>query len=1555
MRRIGGFNILKKSAIISAMVLCFTGLTYGISDVYAEDATVRENIETTAASGKIIIGVEGYDYTSAQQDILNRINEIRYEACISGNVPNPNNPSKMLTKSDYKPIALGVNCTKAATIRSAEASVRLAHTRPNSYACSMVFDYFNNSSMGGSGENLAWSNEKESNLDLWYDEKSAWINRSTTEETGHYESLINPSFLYCGIATFNPVNDEIYTGSGWKADWSCTAGTFSSADNAIEIFKDAQSVQVIQKMEILTSSVTNMIVTGNQILNVGDNTTNKLYVDTSYNGAASCTVKNCYVYDGVTWSSSDNDVVSINSKTGEVSAKKVGKARLTASIGTGTSAKEKVIDCIVVPEGVEPVEAENPDVVYCDSFKTPTLSNSVSIRLSDGTSVDVTPIWDSYDSGKLESHFRSNEFNVTGKACGLDVVQKVHVNAAIIKKVYPKEKNGSTYTVIKSKTTDSGTAISYPSIGIDLSNGYSWTYPATWTTMKDYNYKKRAGGTFTEEGYTTVSTDEGSKKLEVSFELIVNPASVTSVVYDENNITTPSGTEPEYPIPTVTWSNGDIDNVKSPGSEYGYIKWDETDDYKAAYKKRAGGSYQITGTYFDAVNKVYYDESTSVKIIVTPATVTSVVYDDAMITVENGTSPADNLPDKATVTWSNGDVEDVDIAWSNIPVDNYTNMNKQEKLYTVKGTIDCDNDITKELSITYKVLPPTVKEAEEFGEISTIEGVEIDNKLPKEADIVWSNGFTTTEEIVWDEVDSDKLNNPDSTFVLNGSLKGINGTENAVAVSIYVHPKSLTSLDWYDDVSETISESQTAKGTIFYDNYDFSKVSGKVIATYDNGTSLVMGIGNKQLLISGYDNKSEEKSQIVNISYKYDNKKDEPITKSVNMELILHLPERLIIVPPTKCEYIEGQELDMAGFSATTYYDDNTVKKYKEGTVNYTISGYDKSQIGTQTVNVSQDGILEFFEVNVIAKIATDIEVTGVLPQKVENAFKTDDAKVKVTYNDGDIRQFDLKDLCSDGSIVIKGYDNTTLGKQTIQLVYNDINNENDSDIKINYDIEVKDKIVENISITENPDRLQYVEGLNLVLTGGKVQIFYDNDTDEVRDITESMISGYDNSIIGNQDVTVTIEGKSDTFTVTVREKQIESVAFTGPSKTVYLEGQDFDLSGVSAVIKYDNDTSDNASIAFDSDGSTLAATALLYSKDESISNKNLKAGSYTFNIVYKSYISDDYSIEVKAPVKDMPSEITKEDMVRFESFNEASSNEDIMEALEGATIEVPCAGGTNVETVITKEMICEPETLDSKNSISEEEKKMVEDAEKNSKVVKKVAIQVSKNEEDEPVYTYVYLAVDKKPEPTPTPTVSPTPIDDKTNVTPTPEPTPMEEPVISQDPSDDDEYIEPGKVVTVGSARYKVLDEESVEYAGVANKKIKSVVVPASVDIMGDSYQVTAIGANAFKGCNKLKSVKIGANVATIGDSAFYKCTSLTSVTIPKKVKKIGKKAFYGCKKLKTITIKTTKLKKSTIGSKAFKGIYKKAKFKCPKSKLKNYKKWLKKAGAPKKAKYKK
>ncbi|WP_029324024.1 leucine-rich repeat domain-containing protein [Butyrivibrio sp. AE3004] len=114
---------------------------------------------------------------------------------------------------------------------------------------------------------------------------------------------------------------------------------------------------------------------------------------------------------------------------------------------------------------------------------------------------------------------------------------------------------------------------------------------------------------------------------------------------------------------------------------------------------------------------------------------------------------------------------------------------------------------------------------------------------------------------------------------------------------------------------------------------------------------------------------------------------------------------------------------------------------------------------------------------------------------------------------------------------------------------------------------------------------------------------------------------------------------------------------------------------------------------------------------------------------------------------------------------------------------------------------------------------------------------------------------------------------------------------------------------------------------------------------------EVKTIGKGAFKGCRALESVTTGDKVTTIGDEAFYGCKLLKEVTLEKGVTTIGKKAFFNCKKLEKVTILSKKLKK--IGSKAFKGIYKKADFKVPGKKLKTYKKKIKKAGAPKSVSY--
>ena len=88
----------------------------------------------------------------------------------------------------------------------------------------------------------------------------------------------------------------------------------------------------------------------------------------------------------------------------------------------------------------------------------------------------------------------------------------------------------------------------------------------------------------------------------------------------------------------------------------------------------------------------------------------------------------------------------------------------------------------------------------------------------------------------------------------------------------------------------------------------------------------------------------------------------------------------------------------------------------------------------------------------------------------------------------------------------------------------------------------------------------------------------------------------------------------------------------------------------------------------------------------------------------------------------------------------------------------------------------------------------------------------------------------------------------------------------------------------------------------------------------------MTEIAKEAFKGLNVI-SVEIGKNVAAVGS-----------------------KAFSGCAKLKTVNILSTKLTDKKVGADAFKGIHRKAVCKCPKAKLKAYKKWLPKKGVPEK-----
>ena len=518
------------SAVMVISSISYTGsgvIFNNASDVYAADIPVMENLETTASSGKIIIGVEGINCTSDMATLLKRINEVRKEACYAGNILDPRDRSRKryLQPSDYKEMKIGVNCSKAASLRAAEASILMNHARTNGTDVFTILQSLQGS--GAYGENLAWNAKLSSDIEGWIAEKDDWIKYkgdASQANVGHYGALVNPDYVYTGMSTFNPNNDSA------PYNWSCTAGQYSSNDTELKTLPGAQNTTYIQKMEISVGNVVSSDISGEAMLNIGDTSQYELLVAASFNGVRQNTVTDCPVYSGVTWSSSTPSVVSIDA-SGNVTAKAEGTAKITASFG-GKSVSREVL---VVTKGTTISSVKNPAMVTTESNKVPVLAKTVEATLSNGSKVNIDAKWGTYDTAKLLTHFKSEEFDVAGTAGGFPVTQRIHVNAAKIQKVYPSK---------DSVTTNCGSLPEQVDAKINLSNGYTWTYPSSWNSSYFTVWDKAsleqcntaAGGDFTITGYVKINTDNGEEHYPISVKVHVNSGTPTEGLVDNTPV-----------------------------------------------------------------------------------------------------------------------------------------------------------------------------------------------------------------------------------------------------------------------------------------------------------------------------------------------------------------------------------------------------------------------------------------------------------------------------------------------------------------------------------------------------------------------------------------------------------------------------------------------------------------------------------------------------------------------------------------------------------------------------------------------------------------------------------------------------------------------------------------------------------------------------------------------------------------------------------------------------------------------------------------------------------
>jgi hypothetical protein len=140
-----------------------------------------------------------------------------------------------------------------------------------------------------------------------------------------------------------------------------------------------------------------------------------------------------------------------------------------------------------------------------------------------------------------------------------------------------------------------------------------------------------------------------------------------------------------------------------------------------------------------------------------------------------------------------------------------------------------------------------------------------------------------------------------------------------------------------------------------------------------------------------------------------------------------------VTTPPTVTEYQVGEALDLTGLVVTATLSDGSTRQVAAGDL--TVTGYDPSLVGTQTVTVAVGGFSATFQVTVAAPPAP-VTLTGlqvVTPPAVGTyiqgtALDLTGLVVEATYSDGNTRPVPVD------SLTVSGFDPLAVGEQTVTL-----------------------------------------------------------------------------------------------------------------------------------------------------------------------------------------------------------------------------------------------------------------------------------------------------------------------------------------------------------------------------------------------------------------------------------------------------------------------------------------------------------------------------------------
>jgi hypothetical protein len=349
---------------------------------------------------------------------------------------------------------------------------------------------------------------------------------------------------------------------------------------------------------------------------------------------------------------------------------------------------------------------------------------------------------------------------------------------------------------------------------------------------------------------------------------------------------------------------------------------------------------------------------------------------------------------------------------------------------------------------------------------------------------------------------------------------------------------------------QSITVRNNPKKTVYGQGQSFDPSGLLVSGIYKKGDEKAIYTSN--LTISGYD-RNQPGEQTISIAYRN-------FSASFTVT-VLPLQSISMDTLPIKTIYREGENFEPSTLSVKGSWRGLDPEVLDSNLLD--ISGYHKSSPGTQTIQVSAYGKSTQFQVTVVALQSIRVDSPPARSIfKIGESLNLAGITVVGVWDSIGSYPIALSDL------TVSGYDNSRPGDQTLSLSFEGKTTS----------LSVKTVPMTGLHVTRLPYKTRYRIGERLNMDGLQVSGSWPGIGTEAISISPNEVSGFDSSMPGVRQITLSVNNLSVSFPLTVVQV-IRLIVERPPDKTLYIRGQDLDLRGLRVLRIWSDGQSEEAHI----------------------------------------------------------------------------------------------------------------------------------------------------------------------------------------------------------------------------------------------------------------------------------------------------------------------------------------------------------------------------------------